>query len=77
MRFELIEGHTLLLGRMVNDGWELINTFPNPYPQPYFFALLRLNTKDPDSYDLRKVKEESRLAMIEEERSRPTSDIPF
>lgn len=24
----------------IKEGWVLINTFPNPYPQPYFFSLI-------------------------------------
>lgn len=75
MRFELINGDTRLMGKMVNDGWTLVNTFPNPYPQPYFFALMQLNTKTPESYDLKAVMEECRLADIEA--SKVNGEIPF
>lgn len=58
MRFELIDDDTKLLSRLCNDGWELVNTFPNPYPRPYFFALVRLSSKAEETYDLKRVQEE-------------------
>jgi len=74
MRYELIDGDTKLISRLANDGWLLINTFPNPYPQPYFFALMKYeNTKEAEkSYDLKKVKEE-----IERERINQNDYISF
>lgn len=51
MRFELIDGDPYLLTEMVRDGWKIVNTFPNPYPQPYFYALLSLEHPDEDNYD--------------------------
>jgi hypothetical protein len=59
MRFELIEGDTKLINILVKDSWEIENTFPNPYPQPYFFALMKLNTVDCDDYDIDEAKERS------------------
>ena len=41
-RYELIAGDTGLINILIADGWKIENTFPNPYPQPYFFALMRL-----------------------------------
>ncbi len=43
MRYELIDGDTRIINILVRDGWKIENTFPNPYPQPYFFALMYLH----------------------------------
>ena len=40
MRVELIGGNAKVITIMLRDGWKIINTFPNPYPEPYFFVLL-------------------------------------
>lgn len=53
MRFEFIDGDTRVINIMVKDGWKIENTFPNPFPQPYFFALMVLNTGiNEDKYDV-------------------------
>lgn len=41
-RFKLVGGNEKVIEIMVNDGWEIINTFPNPFPEPYFFAFMSL-----------------------------------
>jgi hypothetical protein len=41
-RFKLVSGNEKVIEILVNDGWEIINTFPNPYPEPYFYALMCL-----------------------------------
>lgn len=56
-RFELIDGNAQLITVMVNDGWSIVNTFPNPYPQPYFVALMTIDSVRAASYDLNNVKE--------------------
>jgi len=56
-RFELIDGDAKLLSILINEGWELINTFPNPYPQPYFFALVLLTHDWPERFDLQNAKD--------------------
>lgn len=61
-RFKLVDGNEKVIEIMVNDGWEIINTFPNPSPMPYFFALMSLtlevtpliNTKE---YDFQNVED--------------------
>jgi len=57
MRYELIDGDTGLINILIKDGWLIENTFPNPYPQPYFFALMKLTTEDCNEYDLQAVKD--------------------
>lgn len=58
MRYELIEGDTRLINQLVKDGWKIENTFPNPYPQPYFFALMYLESPfGAYNYDVQQVKE--------------------
>jgi hypothetical protein len=64
-RFKLIAGDERVLNIMCNDGWEIVNTFPNPYPQPYFFALLKLEGQtrvgdhlcNPEDYDAQNVED--------------------
>lgn len=58
MRYELIEGDTRLINQLVKDGWKIENTFPNPYPKPYFFALMYLKSPfGAYNYDVQQVKE--------------------
>jgi hypothetical protein len=57
MRYELIEGDTELISRLANDGWVLINTFPNPSPMPYFFALMQLTSDNANDYDVQKARD--------------------
>jgi hypothetical protein len=76
VKYELVEGDTDIINRMVKDGWGIENTFPNPHPQPYFFALMRLNSPSLEEagYDLRRVIEEVRKIQ----HARPRNDeIPF
>jgi len=56
MRYELVEGDTRIINIMVNDGWEMANTFPNPYPQPYFFALMRVSDANEKNYSMENVQ---------------------
>jgi len=60
MRYELIEGDTKIINALMKDGWTLENTFPNPHPMPYFFALMRLNTMDEDDYNIQAAIEKNR-----------------
>jgi hypothetical protein len=58
MKYELIDGDTKIINIMVADGWKIENTFPNPYPQPYFFALMRHdNMSINDVYDTQNIFE--------------------
>ena len=50
MKYELVDGNTKIINIMVADGWEIENTFPNPYPQPYFFALMKHKGMSKDDY---------------------------
>lgn len=52
MRYELIQGNAKLLTILANDGWKLVNTFPNPHPEPYFFALMSLEHSNESEYDI-------------------------
>lgn len=52
MRIELVDGNTDVLNIMLNDGWKIVNTFPNPYPEPYFFALMSLEHPNENDYDV-------------------------
>lgn len=74
MRFELIDGDTVLMGILANDGWTLVNTFSNPYPQPWFFALMQLN-KTSYVYDMEKAKKSAE--EIHKERAPKPDEIPF
>ena len=58
MRYELIAGDTDVMNAMAKDGWEVVATFPNLNPQPYFFALMFINHEDEDKYDIEAVKKE-------------------
>lgn len=58
MRYELVDGDAKLITIMVADGWQIVNTFPNPYPQPYFFALMSLDHHIESLYDVHAVHEE-------------------
>lgn len=57
MRYELVDGDVRIINIMCNDGWKLDNTFPNTYPQPYFFALMRHDNMSVDGYDIQNVKD--------------------
>jgi hypothetical protein len=57
MRYELIDGDTRIINIMVNHGWEIVNTFQNPNPQPYFFALMRLNDSNGKNYSVENIND--------------------
>lgn len=57
MRYAFIDGNTKIINQLVKDGWEVVNTFPNPHPQPYFFALMLLNHGWEDRYDVENVED--------------------
>jgi len=58
MKYELVDGETKIINIMVADGWKIENTFPNPYPQPYFFALMKHEgMKLNDIYDVQNIKD--------------------
>jgi hypothetical protein len=57
MRVELIGGNAKVITIMLRDGWKIINTFPNPYPEPYFFALMEIEHENEDEYDIESVED--------------------
>jgi hypothetical protein len=57
MRVELIGGNAKVITIMLRDGWKIINTFPNPYPEPYFFALMEIDHEKEDEYDIESVED--------------------
>ena len=57
MRVELIGGNAKVITIMLRDGWKIINTFPNPYPEPYFFALMEIDHENEDEYDVESVED--------------------
>ena len=57
MRVELISGNAKVITIMLRDGWKIINTFPNPYPEPYFFALMEIEHEKEDEYDIESVED--------------------
>lgn len=57
MRVELIDGNAKVITIMLRDGWKIINTFPNPNPKPYFFALMEINHELEDEYDIESVED--------------------
>lgn len=57
MRVELIGGNAKVITIMLRDGWKIINTFPNPYPEPYFFALMEIDHEKEDEYDIGSVED--------------------
>lgn len=58
MKYELIDGDTRYINVMVNHGWKIENTFPNQYPQPYFYALMRHDTLNIDDvYSVQNIQE--------------------
>jgi uncharacterized OB-fold protein len=57
MRVELVDGKTNILNVLLSDKWRILNTFPNPHPEPYFFALVELNDPQENEYDIESVKE--------------------
>lgn len=58
MKYELIDGDTKIINIMVADGWKIENTFANPYPQPYFFALMRHDGMGiSDTYNVQNIKD--------------------
>lgn len=41
IEYDFINGDIDKINRLVKEGWSLVDTFPNPHPQPYFFALMQ------------------------------------
>jgi hypothetical protein len=64
MRYELIEGNTFILNCFIKDDWRLVDTFANPNPQPFFFALIMLNEIDEDKYDFDAKYEQFRVESM-------------
>lgn len=46
MRYEMVNGDTRIINIMVSDGWTLHSVIPNPYPQPYFYALMAFDKNE-------------------------------
>ena len=57
MRYELVEGDTRIINIMVKDGWKIENTFQNPHPQPYFYALMCISDPNEEEYNVENVRD--------------------
>lgn len=50
--YKMIPGDDRVITILFNHGWKIEGTYPNPYPEPYFYALMYRDHNEDEYYNV-------------------------